>query len=159
MLHLQHDFCLFKTPTNIKKGVSLQPVFALSLSRRVSLFPSLPSPPYPMPESSPMPQQGVLRCGEPSTMRWSNNFSPLSQFFSSLLHPQSIFCTTALPPLIHQRKSPTNFLYKQVRLWLQLPGTCSPTKVTQAQTSPETTHTLPESLSNTLDAAVLTSAP
>lgn len=79
-------------------------------------------------------------------MRWSNNFSPLSQFFSSLLHPQSIFCTTALPPLIHQRKSPANFLYKQVRLWLQLPGTCSPTKVTQAQTSPETTHTLPESL-------------
>lgn len=47
---------------------------------------------------------------------------PARSLFS--LSPQSVFRTTALPPLIRQSKSPANFLNKQAH-WFLLPNTDS----------------------------------
>lgn len=87
----------------------------------LTLPPFPPSSP-PHAERAPVGPSWVFRHGESG---WSGNFPPSSRFLSlslSLRLPQSVFCTTALPPLIHQCKSPANFLNKQVR-WLLLLST------------------------------------
>lgn len=72
--------------------------------------------------SASLPQLG-FGGGESST---AGSTSLQSLVFSHALSlpfsPQSTFCTTALPPLIHQCKSPANFLNKQV-CWLLLLNT------------------------------------
>lgn len=91
----------------------------------------------------------VFRCREQQLL------SSVSPSLSFLSPPRSNFCTTALPPLIHQCKSPANFLNKQVCLLLLN------THIHTGHPSLDLlmNNTLPESLTNTLNDAVLISAP
>lgn len=102
MLHLQHDFCLFKTPTNIKKGVSLRPSLLCPCHIESPCF--LPSPPYPMPESSPSQRHSApAGCFK---MQGAEHDAMEQQLFSAL----SIFFLTPPPPdhLLHHCSATTN---------------------------------------------------
>lgn len=111
------------SPSDTKNTESLWPVFASSLSCRLSL-PSL-LPPRPTPSERQSAPAGFLDTGSRDGAATSLHplaFSLSHSLSLSLRLPQSVFCTTALPPLIHQCKSPANFLNKQVR-WLLLLST------------------------------------
>lgn len=118
-----HNFCSPVTLRHKKHTESLWPVFASSLSCRLSL-PSL-LPPRPTPSERQSAPAGFLDTGSRDGAATSLHplaFSLSHSLSLSLRLPQSVFCTTALPPLIHQCKSPANFLNKQVR-WLLLLST------------------------------------
>ena len=79
--------------------------------------------------SASRPQLGFLDTGSRDgaatslhSLASSLSLSLSLSLWLSLCLPQSVFCTTALPPLIHQCKSPANFLNKQV-CWLLLLST------------------------------------
>lgn len=113
---VRHNSCPLR-PSHIKNRESLWPVFALSLSCWLSLPPLQPAARrHHRWESARLPQLGFCRRRESGGAGWRSNFS-FSPSFTLILPPtppRSIFCITALPPLIHQRKSPANFLNKQV---------------------------------------------
>lgn len=170
---VQHNSCPL-CPSHIKNRESLWPVFALSLSCWLSLL-SLPSL-----LSSP-PHAATIAERAPDCPSWvfvdagsragrDGGASSLSHRLSLSLPPtpppRSIFCITALPPLIHQRKSPANFLNKQVCPLLLLSAhmhtghTSLKLLGNTSNSNPHThTQTLPESLSNGLNDAVLISEP